>query len=218
MISGGFPCQPFSYAGKKRGLDDIRGTVFFHFANLIEKIKPNMILAENVKGLIQHQKGRTFQTILSTFEGMGYQVYWKVLNAWDYEVAQKRERVFIVGVHKSYSTLPFDFPIPSMKKPVLKDVLQEVPISNGYAYPKHKAEVLKLVPAGGCHRDLPEDIAKSYMGKSFYLTGGRTGIARRIVWDEPSLTLITSPMQKQTERCHPEETISSIKLKKALYV
>jgi DNA (cytosine-5)-methyltransferase 1 len=73
-------------------------------------------------------------------------------------------------------------------------------------YSPKKAAVLALVPPGGCWRDLPEDIQKSYMMKSYYLTGGRTGMARRISWDEPSLTLTTSPLQKQTERCHPDET------------
>jgi DNA (cytosine-5)-methyltransferase 1 len=73
-------------------------------------------------------------------------------------------------------------------------------------YSPKRAKVMELVPPGGCWRDLPEDIQKSYMMKSYYLTGGRTGMARRISWEEPSLTLTTSPSQKQTERCHPDET------------
>ena len=78
--------------------------------------------------------------------------------------------------------------------------------SDGSKYPKHKKEILDLVPPKGYWRNLPLDIQKEYMGKSFYLGGGKTGMARRIGWDEPSLTLTCSPAQKQTERCHPEET------------
>ena len=81
-----------------------------------------------------------------------------------------------------------------------------MPKSKFTPYSQKKKEVLKLVPEGGCWVDLPEDIAKEYMGKSYYSGGGRRGMARRIAWDEPCLTLTTSPSQKQTERCHPEET------------
>jgi len=81
-----------------------------------------------------------------------------------------------------------------------------VPPSEGSLYPKSKKDVLDLVPPKGYWRDLPLDIQKSFMGQSFYLGGGKTGMARRIGWDEPCLTLTCSPAQKQTERCHPEET------------
>ena len=82
----------------------------------------------------------------------------------------------------------------------------DVPQSEGSKYPEHKKQILDLVPPKGYWRDLPLDIQKEYMGKSFYLGGGKTGMARRIGWDEPSLTLTCSPAQKQTERCHPDET------------
>lgn len=82
----------------------------------------------------------------------------------------------------------------------------DVPVSHGAKYPKSKIEVLDLVPQKGYWRDLPLDIQMKFMGGSFYLGGGKTGIARRIGWDEPCLTLTCSPAQKQTERCHPEET------------
>lgn len=84
--------------------------------------------------------------------------------------------------------------------------MKNCPESDGATYPKRKEEILKLVPPGGYWRDLPMDIQKEYMKKSFYLGGGKTGMARRLSWDEPSLTLTCSPAQKQTERCHPEET------------
>lgn len=82
----------------------------------------------------------------------------------------------------------------------------DVPKSEGQSYPKRKAEILKMVPPGGYWRDLPDTVQREYMMKSYYLGGGKTGMARRLSWDEPSLTLTCAPAQKQTERCHPEET------------
>lgn len=205
LVSGGFPCQPFSYAGIGLGLNDTRGTLFYEFADIIQKLSPKMFLAENVKGLLSHDKGRTLTTILKVFDEIGYNVKYKVLNANDYNVAQKRERLVIVGVRKDLPCI-YEYPEPHDKKLVLKDVLQNVPNSDGAKYPEYKYEVLKLIPPGGCWRNLPDDIAKKYMGGSYHLGGGKTGMARRISWDEPCLTLTCSPAQKQTERCHPSET------------
>lgn len=205
FVSGGYPCQAFSYAGHKLGLDDVRGTMFFYFAKVIKDLNPKVFLAENVKGLTTHDGGKTLQTMLGIYEKMGYNVTWNIIKANDYGVAQKRERVIIVGIKKDIK-IPFRLPKAHTYKPVLKDVLKNVPLSGGDKYPEKKRRVLELVPAGGYWRDLPEDIAKDYMGKSYYSGGGRTGMARRISWEEPCLTLTCSPAQKQTERCHPDET------------
>ena len=205
LLSGGYPCQAFSYAGKRLGLEDTRGTLFYSYAKVLEQVKPKMFLVENVKGLTTHDHGRTLKTMIGVFEKIGYRIKYKVLNSWDYGVAEKRQRMILVGIR---TDLPIDyhFPKPHTYKPVLKDILKDVPDSPGAKYSKKKYDVLKLVPAGGCWRDLPEEIAKEYMGASWNSGGGRTGMARRLSWDEPSLTLTTSPSQKQTERCHPEET------------
>ena len=96
LLSGGYPCQSFSYAGKKLGLEDIRGTMFFYYAEFLRQLQPKMFLAENVKGLTSHDKGRTIKTMIDVFEDLGYNVDWKVLNAWDYGVAEKRQRVIIL--------------------------------------------------------------------------------------------------------------------------
>ena len=167
-----------------------------------------MFVFENVRGIINHDNGNTLKTILKIFSELDYHVDWQLLKAINYEVAQKRERIFIVGIRNDIyqNNNNFVFPEPMKKKLVLRDVLQNVPESEGAKYPKYKKEVLDLVPPGGYWRDLPDEIAKEYMGKSYYLGGGKTGMARRISWDEPSLTLTTSPAQKQTERCHPDET------------
>lgn len=207
LLSGGYPCQAFSYAGKKMGLDDVRGTMFYYYSKILEELKPKMFLAENVRGLINHDGGKTLQAMIEVFSEIGYEVRWKLLRALDYNVAQKRERIVIIGIRKElakYSSIKF--PKPFGYHLTLKEVLKDVPLSEGAKYPESKKKILDLVPAGGYWRDLPEEVAKSFMGKSYYSGGGRTGMARRLSWDEPSLTLTCSPAQKQTERCHPDET------------
>lgn len=98
IICGGFPCQAFSVAGKRKGfLDETRGTLFFEIARAAKEIKPPLLFLENVKGLLSHDKGRTFRTILSTLDELGYDAEWQILNSKDYGVPQNRERVFIIG-------------------------------------------------------------------------------------------------------------------------
>jgi DNA (cytosine-5)-methyltransferase 1 len=207
ILSGGYPCQSFSYAGKKLGLADVRGTMFYYYAELLRQLKPKLFLAENVRGLLSHDGGRTLATMMDVFRQVGYYVDAKVLSALDYGVAQKRQRIAIVGVREDLvDRATFTFPEPLGHRLTLRDVLDDVPVSPGAQYPPVKKAVMDLVPPGGCWRDLPPDIAKSYMGKSYYSGGGRTGMARRLAWTEPSLTLTCNPAQKQTERCHPDET------------
>ena len=207
LVSGGYPCQSFSYAGKKLGFDDIRGTMFYYYADFLKQLQPKMFLAENVKGLTTHDGGKTMQTMINVFEELGYQVVWKVLNAWDYSVAEKRQRVVIIGIRNDLKDkIKFEYPIPHEYKPVLRDVLKNVPDSIGAKYPESKKKVFDLVPPGGYWRDLPDNVAREYMKSCYFMGGGRTGIARRLSWDEPSLTLTCSPMMKQTDRCHPDES------------
>ncbi|MCG1993965.1 DNA cytosine methyltransferase [Staphylococcus epidermidis] len=208
LISGGAPCQSFSYAGLRKGIEDARGTLFYDYARFIKFFQPKVFIFENVRGIINHDNGKTLNTILTIFRKLNYKVDWQLLKAVDYEVAQKRERIFIIGVRNDIHLEIGDFEFPSKinNTLTLKDVLKDVPDSVGAKYPESKKKVLDLVPPGGYWRDLPDEIAKKYMGKSYYLGGGKTGIARRMSWDEPSLTLTTSPQQKQTERCHPDET------------
>lgn len=206
MISGGAPCQAFSYAGKRLGLEDARGTLFYHYAMFLEKLQPKMFLFENVKGLQTHNKGETIKTILDIFNQEGYTVYKKVLNVWSYGVPQKRERLILVGVRNDLADkIKFEFPKEHKYKPVLRDILLDCPASEGSLYSQAKTEIFKLVPAGGYWKDIPQDIAKDYMKSCWYMEGGRTGILRRMSLDEPSLTVLTSPSQKQTDRCHPLE-------------
>jgi DNA (cytosine-5)-methyltransferase 1 len=213
VVTGGFPCQAFSYAGKKLGLNDARGTLFYEFARVVREVNPPICIGENVRGLLSHEKGRTLEGMVSILNEIGYNVVpVEVLKAINYRVPQKRERLFLVGVRKDIDT-KYEYPKKHKKTYTLSDALKKgclydckVPKSDGSKYPNHKKTVLDLIPPKGYWRDLPIEIQKDYMGKSFFLGGGKTGMARRIGWDEPSLTLTCSPAQKQTERCHPDET------------
>lgn len=206
LLSGGAPCQAFSYAGKRLGLEDTRGTLFYHYAIFLQKLQPKMFLFENVRGLLTHDNGKTYKTMVSVFEDAGYSIQYKVLNAWDYGVAQKRERLITIGIRNDLKeSICFEYPTPHDYKPVLRDVLQNVPESLGTRYSAKKEAIFSLVPPGGYWRDIPEDIAKDYMKSCWYMGGGRTGILRRLSMDEPSLAVLTSPSQKQTDRCHPLE-------------
>jgi DNA (cytosine-5)-methyltransferase 1 len=213
IVTGGFPCQSFSYAGKRLGFQDARGTLFYEFARVVKEVNPPICIGENVKGLLSHDKGKTLKGMISILDEIGYKVApIKVLKAINYNVPQKRERLILVGIRKDID-IEFNYPKPHNLIYTLSDALKkgalynsDVPKSKGSEYPQHKKDVLDLVPPKGYWKDLPLDIQKNYMGKSFYLGGGKTGMARRIGWDEPSLTLTCSPAQKQTERCHPDET------------
>ena len=214
LLTGGFPCQPFSYAGKQLGFEDLRGTLVFEMARAIKEIQPKVFLAENVKGLTENDNGRTLETIIRVLEELGYTILEKdVYKAIFYKVPQKRERLIIVGVRNDLAQkAKFVKPSPYYRLLTVKDALQAgelfdspVPESVGQAYPKRKAEIMAHVPEGGYWRDLPIELQKEYMLGSFYLGGGKTGMARRLSWNEPSLTLTCAPAQKQTERCHPSE-------------
>ena len=207
LLSGGAPCQSFSYAGKRLGLEDARGTLFYHYAVFLHKLQPKTFLFENVRGLLTHDKGRTYRTIVDIFTAEGYTVNSEIMNAWDFGVAQKRERLIMVGVRNDLADkMRIGSPKPHNYKPVLRDILLDAPQSEGSQYSEYKRRIFELVPPGGYWRDIPPDIAKEYMKSCWYMKGGRTGILRRLSLDEPSLTVLTSPSQKQTDRCHPLET------------
>lgn len=212
FLSGGFPCQAFSFAGKQGGFNDVRGTLFFELARAVKEIQPKVFMGENVKGLVSHDNGRTFKTICNVISELGYTlVAPKVLKAIMYQVPQKRERLILVAIRNDIADkVIFKWPSPYSRILTLRDAFYKsviydssVPDSEGSKYPAKKEKVLDLVPPGGDWRDLPSDVAKEYMGGSWLLGGGKTGMARRLSLDEPSLTLTCSPAQKQTERCHP---------------
>ena len=206
LLSGGAPCQAFSYAGKRLGLEDARGTLFYHYALFLEKLQPKMFLFENVRGLLTHDHGKTYATMLDIFTRAGYTIDKQVLNAWNYGVPQKRERLITIGIRNDLvGKTEYRFPKAHNYKPVLRDVLLDCLDGPGVPYGEKKRKIFELVPAGGYWRDIDPAIAKEYMKSCWDMEGGRTGILRRMSLDEPSLTVLTSPSQKQTERCHPLE-------------
>jgi DNA (cytosine-5)-methyltransferase 1 len=121
LLCAGFPCQPFSQAGFKKGFDDIRGTLFFHIAEIIRVKKPKAFFLENVRHLLNHDNGNTFKKIQETIEGLGYSFYYKVVKASDFGLPQHRPRLFIVGFRNK--NIKFDFPDKLPLKITMSDVL-----------------------------------------------------------------------------------------------
>lgn len=122
ILLGGFPCQAFSIAGKRLGFEDTRGTLFFDVARIIKHHQPKAFLLENVKGLLNHQKGQTFDVIKNTLSDLGYKIHYKTLNAKNFGVPQNRERIYIVGFKDN---VDFSFPDPLDKKTKLGDILDK---------------------------------------------------------------------------------------------
>ena len=201
---GGIPCQSFSIAGKREGLiNEEKGGLFYDYLRILDEIEPLIFMIENVEGLVNINNGNTLKLMISELEKRDYDVNYKVLNSVYYNVPQKRKRLIIVGTSMG---IKFEFPKQMENILTMNDALFEVPESEGTKYSEEKKKIMNLIPQGGCWINLPEDIKKQYMGNSLNSGGGKRGIARRLSWKEPCLTLTTSPCQKQTERCHPSET------------
>ena len=125
ILIAGFPCQPFSHAGLKRGFLDTRGTLFFDVARIINDRKPSLVLLENVKGFTSHDKGKTFATVIAALDELGYNTSSKVLNASDFGLPQNRERIFIVGVNRrKIRGVDFKFPKPPKTPVKVGDILE----------------------------------------------------------------------------------------------
>lgn len=122
ILLAGFPCQPFSIIGNGHGFADTRGTLFFEIERILRDKAPSAFLLENVKQLVSHDNHRTFKVILSKLKDLGYNTHWKILNALNYGLPQKRERVMIVGFKENY---PFDFPEPLNSRIPLTDIIED---------------------------------------------------------------------------------------------
>ncbi len=123
LLVGGSPCQSFSMVGKRRGLEDTRGTLFYEFARVVKESQPKVFIYENVKGLVNHDKGNTFEVIKATFDELGYKYYYKVLNAKNYGIPQHRERIFVVGFKDN--SVAFDFPQSIELQHTMQDFLED---------------------------------------------------------------------------------------------
>lgn len=209
LLVGGMPCQSFSHAGKRLGLDDPRGGLLLEFATLLKRTRPKMFLIENVRGLATHENGETLDLVVATLTNVGYTVRHEIMNAVQHGVPQKRERIFIVGIRDDIiGTFRFPQAITTDPKryPTIRTALHEPPPSPCGKYSQAKLAYLAQIPPGGCWVDLPDEVQKqAYMKASYHATGGRRGILYRLSLDKPSPTLLCNPQSKQSERCHPTE-------------
>ncbi len=122
LFVGGSPCQSFSLVGKRRGFEDARGTLFYDFARLIKEMQPKVFIFENVRGLLSHDSGKTWEVIENTFKELGYNCHSRVLNAKDYGIPQNRERLFVVGFRDAQD---FEFPEPIPLEMTMQDLLED---------------------------------------------------------------------------------------------
>jgi DNA (cytosine-5)-methyltransferase 1 len=233
LVCGGPPCQPFSTAGKRLGINDPRGSLFMDFKRIIEHIRPRFFLMENVKGLLSSSikhvpisertkgsfandelPGSVFQVIKDQLESIGYKIIYGLLDAVNYGVPQFRERLVIIGSrdHEDiFLPMPTHFQLhqeKTYKWNTLRDAIEDLENSPG-AYVKFSEErvsLLNLVPEGGNWRNLPKDMIKKAMGGAFLSGGGKVGFYRRLAYNQPSPTLVTSPIQKASMLCHPTQT------------
>ena len=123
LLVGGSPCQSFSMVGKRKGFDDTRGTLFYEFARVVKESQPKVFIFENVKGLVNHDKGNTFEVIKETFKELGYKFKYRLLNSKDFGIPQHRERIFVIGF-KDHS-IDFEFPEPISLEYKMQDFLED---------------------------------------------------------------------------------------------
>lgn len=143
ILLAGFPCQAFSLAGHKKGFEDARGTLFFDVARIIKRHNPKVVFCENVKNLVNHDRGRTFKVIKEILEELGYVVFYKVLNSKNFGVPQNRERIYIVAFQKGIAPNTFDFPEKTDDTKVIKDIVEEHEVSPKYYLSTAYLESLK---------------------------------------------------------------------------
>ncbi|RIY31832.1 DNA (cytosine-5-)-methyltransferase [Psittacicella melopsittaci] len=143
ILLAGFPCQAFSLAGSKKGFEDARGTLFFDVARIVKQHQPKVVFCENVKNLVNHDKGRTFKVIQSVLADLGYVVFSQVLNSKDFGVPQNRERIYIVAFRKDIAPEQFTFPTKTDTSKVIADILEEQEVSPKYYLSTAYLESLK---------------------------------------------------------------------------
>lgn len=189
LLLGGFPCQPFSHAGKKGGFEDTRGTLFFSIASIIKVKKPKVVLLENVRGLRGHDGGRTFAVIESSLKELGYLVFSKILNARDFGLPQNRNRFFIVGIRKDIrNAASFEFPSPTCDRMENKvgQILEPRPAPtltiSDRLWTGHKNRKSKNVEAGkgfGYQLFSPEDSYTATISARYYKDGSEILIEQK---------------------------------------
>jgi DNA (cytosine-5)-methyltransferase 1 len=232
LVCGGPPCQPFSTAGKRLGINDPRGSLFMDFIRMIDYIRPRFFIMENVKGIVSARVQRDLMTtdikeltlainsaaddsilniILSEFQKVGYKTTFGILDAVNYGVPQFRERFVLLGSRDKediYLPFPTNFQThqDSMYRWVtLKEAIGDLEDSEGACsyFSSDRLDFLRLIPEGGNWRDLPVNIVEKAMGGAYNSGGGKAGFYRRLSYAQPCPTLVTSPVQKASMLCHP---------------
>jgi DNA (cytosine-5)-methyltransferase 1 len=220
-VVGGPPCQSFSTAGKRMGVEDARGTLYHQFLHVVETLSPRFFVMENVKGMASTPSVAGDKTsppvlgvILEHFRQLGYHTVHGVLDAVHYGTPQFRERLVIVGSRDKeaiFLPAPTHFHIhqnPDMRWRTLLDAIGDLQDDCGphANFSPKIAQYLNLVPEGGNWKSLPPTVVQEAMGGAYLSGGGKVGFYRRLSFSEPSPTLVTSPVQKATLLCHPRAT------------
>ena len=217
LLCGGPPCQPFSTAGKRLGINDPRGSLFMDYVRMVNETRPRFFVFENVKGLTsisvdeQGAPGGVLDIILSEFDRIGYKTVHAVLDAVHYGVPQFRERLLIIGSRDNeniFLPIPTHFQrhqLENMRWQTLRSVIWDLEDSPGPCthFSEERLRFLRMVPEGGNWRSLPIELQQEAMGGAWKSGGGKVGFYRRLSYDQPSPTVVTSPVQKATMMCHP---------------
>lgn len=231
LIAGGPPCQAFSIMGRRRGVEDERGTLIFEFIRLVAEAKPAAFLMENVRGLhsmsllpaghiVQADQrwkltpGSLFTEVIEQFEALGYRVDTFLVNSANYGAPQVRERMICIGnrhglisrfPEPQFSNRPSDGlpPFTTLAQVIGEGFVDPDPTLMNFS--ARKLKYLAMVPPGGNWRSLPPEIQREAMGKQYFLKGGRSSSWRRLSWDFPSPTVHTLPNHATTSMCHPGE-------------
>jgi DNA (cytosine-5)-methyltransferase 1 len=232
MIVGGPPCQAFSSAGKRQGLNDERGNVFLTFIDLITQLKPRFAIIENVRGLLSaplnhrphHMRGKNFPSlsqdeqrggallfIIQQLKQAGYSISFNLYNSANFGTPQQRERI-IIACSRDGKKLPYLTPTHSENNlynlpqwRTLRSALEELPEEHHFVkFPEKRLKYYRLLKPGQNWRNLPVELQPEALGKSYYSGGGKTGFYRRLAWDKPSPTLVTHPAMPATDLAHPE--------------
>lgn len=220
LICGGPPCQPFSTAGKRLGINDPRGSLFREFLRMIDEIRPRFFVMENVKGLmsslLKDDNGnntdiKVLDIIIEEFSKLKYRTVYGVLDAVNYGVPQFRERFILIGSRDNeniFLPAPTHFHVhqnPNYRWVTLDQAIKDLEDFPGEcaAFSENRLKFLQMVPEGGNWKDLPPEVVKEAMGGAYLSGGGKVGFYRRLSYSQPSPTVVTSPVQKATMMCHP---------------
>lgn len=231
LVYGGPPCQAFSTAGRQRSLQDFRGNLVLQFLRIVAEVQPEYFVFENVRGILYAKleavpdgpdysryaeivsyPGSVVRMLVSEFQKLGYTISFSLFNSAKYGVPQSRDRFIMFGTKRPDEVM---IPAPTHgdrpgQQPLLtlRDALADLPAeadAGGLRFtPKHE-RFLSMLQPGQYWTALPAEMQEEALGKAYHLTGGRTGFFRRLDWDKPSPTLVTSPVMPATMLCHPDE-------------